>query len=164
MIYREQIGPRGWGSHRLHAPDGPAIRFRDGWSLYFWHGVHVPADLIEEGWDHKRILSEPNAEIRRCAIERVGWDRFAEDAQLTTVDVQDDPANPGQRLRLCDVPEQIYGTRVRVLLCTNASPERDGNVRRFGLTVPADMPDAVTAAAWTFDCDTNIYRQLQRAT
>jgi hypothetical protein len=164
-IHREQVGERGRGSHRLHREDGPAVAFRDGWGVYSWHGTQVPADLVEgDGWSIERILREPNAEIRRCAIEKIGWEKFAEHAGLTVVDEQPDPGNPGNVLRLCDVPSQIYGVPVRVLLCTNATPERDGTIRKFGLTVPADITDAVAAAAWTFSLSSEQYRQLERAT
>jgi hypothetical protein len=166
-IHRELTTPgveRGWGSHRLHCDDGPAVAFRDGWGVYALHGVRVPADLIERGWDTKRILQEPNAEVRRVAIERMGWDRFIDDARLKQVGLTvDDPGNPGQTLALYDVPERIYNAPVRVLLCTNATVERDGTRRRFGLTVPASFRDPISAAAWTFDMTAEQYRQLTRA-
>ena len=31
------------GQGRLHCGDGPALVFRDGWSLFFWHGARVPS-------------------------------------------------------------------------------------------------------------------------
>jgi hypothetical protein len=52
------------------------------------------------------------------------------------------PRQPGQHpdpLR----PAPAYGRGERLLLCTNASPDRDGTVRRFGLHVPAAYDDAV---------------------
>jgi hypothetical protein len=156
-----------WGEHgrRLHCADGPAVRYRDGWELHFWHGTRVPADLVEgDGWSTEQILRERNAEVRRCAIERIGWDRFAERAALTVVHEADDPGNPGQRLRLCDVPAQIFGTPARVLVCTNGSPERDGVRRRFGRTVPASFDDAIAAAAWTYDLDRDTYAGAVRRT
>ena len=61
---------------RLHSETGPALRYRDGWAIHAIHGVRVPADLIETGWDVKRTLEEDNAEVRRAAIELTGWDRF----------------------------------------------------------------------------------------
>lgn len=163
-IHREQVRPTGWGSHRLHREDGPAVRFNDGWGVYAWHGVRVPADLIEQGWDTARILREPNAEIRRCAIERLGWDQFVIDAELALIDESDDPGNPGQRLGLYVVPEQIYDEPVHVLLCTNGTHERDGTRRRFGLTVPATVRTAIGAAAWTYALDEADYAQLARRT
>ena len=53
---------------RPHRADGPAIRYPDGWCVYAWHGVLVPADLIEgEGWSTDRIRAESNSVLRRCA-------------------------------------------------------------------------------------------------
>ena len=163
-IHREQVGPRGWGSHRLHRDDGPAVVWPDGWGVYALHGVRVPADLIEHGWDATRILQEPNQEVRRVAIEQLGWDHFVDDADLALVHEDIDPANHGRRLGLYDVPSAIYGEPVRVLLCTNGTPERDGTLRRFGLTVPADIGDAVHAAAWTYALSRAEYAQLERRT
>jgi hypothetical protein len=150
---------------RLHCEDGPAIAYPDGWAIWAWHGTRVPAELIEKGWDTARILREPNAEIRRCAIERMGWDQFVLAAGLTRVgEPVPDPGNPGHLLALYDVPRRIYAEHVRVLICDNATPERDGSRRSFGLTVPADTPDPVAAAAWSFDVDPGDYRLLARAT
>jgi len=157
---------------RLHREHGPAVAYRDGWGVYAWHGTRVPADLIEQGWDTTRILREPNAEVRRCAIERMGWDRFVAQAGLKRVgEPVPDPGNPGQELALYDVPGDIYGEPVRVLLCVNGTVERDGTRRRFGLTVPADMPDPLTAAAWGYSDDDHpaavtpeLYAQIGRRT
>jgi len=149
---------------RLHHETGPALQYPDGWGIWAWHGVRVPQALIEGAWSTQDILREPNAEVRRCAIEKFGWDRFVVDAGLGQVgDTVFDPGNPGHTLQLFDVPEQIYDEPVRVLLCDNATPERDGTRRRFGLTVPADMADPIAAAAWTFNLPADAYRQLIHA-
>jgi hypothetical protein len=159
FIHREQVDTT-W---RLHHPTGPAIAWA-GYELHFWHGVRVPASLIEDaGWTTEQIIAEPNAEIRRCAIERIGWDSFVARARLRQVgDTVPDPGNPGHDLTLYDVPEQVYGEDIRVLLCTNGTVERDGTRRRFGLTVPADMPDPLTAAAWTYGLTHSQYATAQR--
>lgn len=73
-------------------------------------------------------------------------------------------SNPGQRLRLFDLPEAVFDTPVRVLLCVNGSPERDGTRRRFGLTVPADCTRAMGAAAWTYGLDAAVYAETERRT
>ena len=171
-IHLEQVGPTGWGSHRLHNETGPSIAW-DGYELHHWHGTQVPAGLIRGEWDTTRILQERNTEVRRAAIERLGWDRFIVDAGLKQVGGSvPDPGNPGHELSLWDVPERIYGDAdVRVLLCTNGSVERDGTRRRFGLTVPAEVADPVAAAAWGYDdpgspvrMTPELYRQLARRT
>jgi hypothetical protein len=101
--------------------------------------------------------------VRRVMCERMGWDAFVARAGLTPVDVQPDPANGPHFLSLYDLPTQIYGEPVRVLLCTNATPERDGTLRRYGLTVPAEINNALSAAAWTFGLSAEEYRVLESA-
>lgn len=150
-------------STRFHNADGPAIRWADGWGIYAWHGVRVPADLIETGWDVKRIMAERNVEVRRCAIERIGWDRFVAAAGFKLLDQAPDPANPGQQLRLYAIPRSVLNRRARVLLCVNATPEPSGTRRKFALTVPTTCRTAL-AAAWTFDIPEQSYRHLARAT
>ena len=152
------------GQARLHCEDGPALAYADGYSMWSWHGTRVSQDLIETGWDTTRILREENTEIRRCAIEHLGWGQFVRDAGLAQVgETVPDPGNPGHLLALYDVPERVYGDMdVRVLLCTNGTVERDGTRRRFGLTVPADIPDPLSAAAWTFGLDATTYATAQR--
>ncbi len=105
----------------------------------------------------KSIMAESNTEVRRVAIERFGWDRFVPEADLSLVNECPDPANAPHTLSLYDVPPDLLGFDARVVLCTNASPERDGTVRRFGLTVPADMPDALTAVSWMFNVSPEQY-------
>ncbi len=137
---------------RLHNPTGPARTWADGWALWYWHGVRVPRSLIEDGWDTARILLEPNAEIRRCAIEKIGWPRFIQDSDFQPVGPEmDDPGNPGQTIALYDVPELIYGEPRRILIVTNGTIEPDGSRRQFGILVPGDIPTPLHAQAWIVD-------------
>ncbi|MCC8949327.1 hypothetical protein H8A97_30550, partial [Bradyrhizobium sp. Arg62] len=34
--------------NRPHCETGPSHRWRDGWSLYHWHGTKIPAEWIED--------------------------------------------------------------------------------------------------------------------
>jgi hypothetical protein len=150
------------GQGRLHHESGPALSYPDGWGIWAWHGTRVPRDLIEGKWSTSAILSERNAEIRRCGIERMGWDQFVVAAGLRQLgDSVPDPGNPGQELRLYEVPEQIYETPVNVLICTNGSVERDGTRRRFGLTTPAQIREPLAAAAWTYGLGADEYSRAE---
>lgn len=157
---------------RLHNPTGPAIEYADGFGVHAWHGTRVPADLITPGWDLPTALRHDNAEVRRCAIERIagqdGWAKIITAAGWEQVgDAHPDPGNPGQTLALYHVPADrdggLYPEPVRLLHCVNATVERDGTRHEFGLTVPAGIGDPVEAAAWTFGLTQNEYAQLQRA-
>ncbi|MEU6782999.1 DUF6745 domain-containing protein [Nonomuraea angiospora] len=162
-LHLEQVGEGAGATHRPHRADGPAAGWSDGFGVYFWHGTQVTRAVIDDTLTTDEILRETNAEIRRCAIERRGWDRFIDEAGLEQIgSAVPDPGNPGQTLTLHDVPEDIYTTHVRVLLCTNGTVERDGTRRRFGLTVPAGCTDPIQAAAWTYGLTPAQYAGAQR--
>ncbi len=149
---------------RLHSTSGPAIVYPDGWAVWAVHGVRVPARVVEqpETISVQDIIAEANTEVRRTMMEMYGWERFTADAGLILLDEQPDPGNPGFTLRLFDVPDRLL--RERLLICHNASPERDGHRRVYGLTVDRQHRDAIAAAASTFGVDPAMYRQLARAT
>ena len=148
---------------RLHCGTGPAVVWRDGWRLYFWHGTRVPAWVIERP-TVEAIHAEPNVEVRRCAIEALGWESYVTNAGLDLVDTVADPGNPGFELRLYNVPLTVLDAPTRVLLATNGSVERDGTRRRYGLAVPGDVNNALHAAAWTYGLTGEQYAQLARRT
>ncbi|MEO3800009.1 DUF6745 domain-containing protein [Nonomuraea sp. B1E8] len=145
------------GEVRPHRADGPAVRYGDGWDLHAWHGMPVPAWVITDP-SVRRIADEPNVEVRRCAIEHMGWAAYVDRAGLRLVATAPDPGNPGCELRLYDMRG---GTRV--LLAVNGSVERDGHRRRYGLTVPA-FDDPIAAAGWTYGLSAEHYSLLQRRT
>jgi hypothetical protein len=151
--------------HRLHCDTGMAIRYPDDWGIWAVHGTRVTEQIVmkPETLTTGEIMQLPNAEQRRVAIDRFGWDRYVEAAELRLVDECPDPCNDPYTLKLYDVPEQVYNTKIRVLLCTNASPERDGTRRRFGLTVPANRKTAISAAAWLGGMTVKDYKLLGSA-
>ncbi|WP_206060705.1 DUF6745 domain-containing protein [Nonomuraea basaltis] len=146
------------GRVRLHHADGPAIGYADGWNLHSWHGTQVPAWVIEDP-DVRRIANEGNVEVRRCAIERIGWASYIEQAELRLVSVAPDPGNPGFELQLYDMRRETG-----VLLAVNGSLERDGHRRRYGLTVPGYFDDPIAAAGWTYGLSGEQYSLLLRRT
>jgi hypothetical protein len=153
----------GCGEVRLHAAEGPAVLFDDGWAVHSWHGTRVPAWVIDDP-TVERIAAERNVEVRRCAIERIGWASFVDGAGLALVARSGDPANPGCELRLYDLPGQHWGPQTRLLLAVNGTVERDGTRRRYGLRVPSVFDDPVDAAGWSYGLTGAQYRQLQRRT
>jgi hypothetical protein len=157
----------------LHNDAGLAVAYPDGWGFCAWHGRRVPGWVIAAP-SIEAITAEENVEVRRCAIESLGWDRFIAEAGLVPVTGGDgtdlaaarvpDPGNPGQHLVLYDVPERLWGGRIRLLMCTNGTTERNGTRRRYGLKVPAHISDPVEAAAWTAGLGKDQYAQMVRRT
>lgn len=144
---------------RLHDEKGPAIAYPDGFGVWCWHGQRVPQWVIESPTPEK-IGNESNIEVRRCAIESYGWDRYV--AGWTPIDTCPDPGNAPHTLSLYDVPRGLWGEDVRVLVCTNGTPEPDGTPRKYGLAVPAHMSRALQAAAASYRVSEAEYATLGR--
>lgn len=146
----------------LHSEEGPAVAWSDHWSLNAWHGTFVPDDF--HAWDWTRVVAEPNAELRRCGIERLGWENLT--AAMQCVDETDDPGNPGESLSLYRVPEELLPENrdARLLVVSNASLDKGGRRRRFGLLVPSRHRSALTAAADLFGLPASEYAAIGRAT
>ncbi len=131
---------------RLHNAIGMAVRFRDGYGFHAWHGMRIPPHLIAER--HKitpeRIEAEPNAELRRVALEIFGFDKYlaAREAKVIAADEVH-----GQPRRLLEVG--VAGTPVRIVEVMNGSLEADGTRRRFHLgAMPGATPHEAIAASY----------------
>ena len=99
-----------------HCETGPSHRWRDGWSLYHWHGVRVPAHWIENkaDLDPTEVLSVANLEQRRAGCEIIGWQRIIEKLGATVIDTDADP-QIGQLVE-CNLPD-AGRTRFVIVQC-----------------------------------------------
>lgn len=131
-------------SGRLHAPDGPALAYADGWEFYAWRGMEVPADLIKnrERLTVGQIEGEYNVELRRAMIDIYGQRRFLLDGRARVVH-QDEFGT----LYVLEVPHDEPLVMVEV---HNSTPEPDGSYKDYFLRVPPQMKTAREAVAWTF--------------
>jgi hypothetical protein len=137
---------------RLHNAAGPAVEYPDGWTIWAWHGVGVARQAIEhpESLRAREILAEPDVEVRRALIERLGTDRFLRDAGAYRV--AEDETGILWRLDLAD-DEPLVCVEVR-----NATPAADATFDRYVLRVPPDVRSPREAVAWTFDVEAADYR------
>jgi hypothetical protein len=150
-------------AYRLHSATGPAVVYPDGWAVHVWHGTRVPSWVIEDP-TADRINQEFNVEVRRCAIEHLGWPAFIDQAGLKLLSRAPDPGNPGCELELYNLPRQKWHAPTRLLLAVNGSVERDGTRRRYGLRVPADFDHPLDAAGWSYGLTGAQYAGLRRRT
>jgi hypothetical protein len=138
--------PRLWAARqRLHRADGPAVVWPDGSGRWYWQNVTVPAKLVERRNDltAELIAEVDNQELRRIALERLGWERFLETAEAE-LRAQDDYG------RLWTTQIRLDGERTHVVEVVNATAEPDGTYRRYFLRVPPGARTAREAVAWTF--------------
>jgi len=138
--------------NRLHCEDGPAVRYRDGYSVYSWHGTRVPAEWIEKKSEltAKTALTWENIEQRRCACEIIGWATILRELDSTVID-SDEDAMVGNLLEV-DIPD-IGREKFLQVLC--------GTGRTFAIPVPPECKTALEANAWTFGIEPEMLRDLE---
>jgi hypothetical protein len=152
------------GVQLLHNATGPALE-SDIADLYFWHGVLVPAHVILNPIriSVAAIKGTTNAEVRRVLIERYGYERYLRDAKLTLVDTcADDHPLPGLRTARLFRDNQ---SQVILLDMRNSTPEADGSVKRYVLSVDGNAYNgragkeclAAMASTWRRQSDYSLY-------
>lgn len=73
----------------LHCETGPAIRFSDGYELYYLNGVNVKKEYVMTPWnkiDCKSLLKETNAEVRRELVRKIGIERICSELNCKIAD------------------------------------------------------------------------------
>jgi hypothetical protein len=145
---------RGDAQDQLHNPSGPALRFRDGWSLWAWKGVEVPRWIIErpERITLAAIDIESNVQVRRCMIEIMTPDCFVKLGGATPI-AQDETGILWRKIWL----SYDVWAAVEVI---NATPEPDGTHKHFFLQVPPNFRTAREAVAWTYGLSAKAYSNL----
>lgn len=130
--------------NRLHCENGPAIRYRDGYSVYAWHGTRIPGEWIEKkgALTPKIALTWSNIEQRRCACEILGWAKILEQLDAKVINEDKDP-EIGVLLEV-ELPELGKEKFLKV---------QCGTGRTFCLPVPPTMKTAIEANAWTYNLD-----------
>ena len=119
--------------NRPHCETGPYSRWRDGWSLYYVHGVSVPEWIIEEKdkITVESIDKETNAEIRRVMIDLFGKDRFIREGN-SEIGHSDEWGKLWRREFKDDDPMMM----VEVL---NSTMEPDGTFKTYFLRVHPEL-------------------------
>ncbi len=139
---------------RLHSDSGPALQYRDGWSVYGWKGVEVPARIIERPWEITQadIDRASDIHVRRCMIERLTPERFI--ASGAAFRISEDETGVLWERRW---PDGDAWAAVEVI---NGTPEPDGIKKHYFLQVPPNMLTARSAVAWTYGMTARQYRGL----
>lgn len=147
MISLDEMG-------RLHAADGPAMRFADGCEVHAWHGVAVEKRIIEnpETITPKEIQETENIEVRRVLIDRYGLPRYLEESGAEAV--SEDEAGVLYRIPIANDEPLVM---VKVI---NSTAEPDGTFKEYFLRVPPFVRTAKEAVAWTFGFDEGEYAPM----
>jgi hypothetical protein len=143
---------------RLHSASGPALQYRDGWGVYAWKGVEVPARVIErpEQITVADIDRTVDIHVRRSMIERMTPERFI--ASGAAYQISEDETGILWEKRWAD------GDAWAAIEVVNGTPEPDGTHKRYFLQVPPNMLTARSAVAWTYGLTARQYRGLLQRT
>lgn len=147
VINRDAVG-------RLHAANGPALQFADGWSGYFWKGIRVRQEYIEDpdAISLQTIEGQRDIFVRRCMIEILTPRRFI--ALGGARKVHQDQTGILWRRRWFD------GDNWAAVEVVNATAEADGSFQRYFLQVPPESQTAREAVAWTYGMAEHQYARL----
>jgi hypothetical protein len=119
-----------------------------------WRGVAIDERIAfrPEEITAQEVLEEANAELRRVKLERIGFERFLEDANPKILDTDTDPGGERKLFRVeLDDDEP--------LVCVSVNCPSTG--RRYLLRVPPDTTTCRQAVAWTAGFDNpDDYRPL----
>ncbi len=143
--------------NRLYSEEGEAIRWRDGFKLWFWHGVAIPGELIlyPDKITREDIVKESNAEVRRCYQEILGSERYAEVLGIKEIDSDIDLR--GNKMRLMETRDidKLAGEKIRFadVMCPSTG-------RKYFLCVPLEINNVWDAVGWTFGRDKKTYRPV----
>ncbi|MCX4679989.1 hypothetical protein OG413_32750 [Streptomyces sp. NBC_01433] len=149
VLHRDEAG-------RLDHGEGPALAYADGFALYAWRGMPVPAAFLAElaTLTPERIRAEENAELRRVMLEYYGYDRYLTESRAEPV--HRDETGILWRISL-DGDEDVVMVEV-----VNSTPEPDGTHRTYWLRVPPTTSTAKDGVAWTFGLDGSAYAPVRQ--
>ena len=149
-------------ARRLHADDGAALAWSDGYGVYAWHGYRIPDThhwiIADKGrLTVQAAMAERNAELRRIMLEIVGFERVAAELGAAVVD-QD--VNCGQPRRL--LRAEVGGETLAILHVVNGSLEPDGTRREFHLGALSEARTCHEAVAMSYGRAPHSYREAGR--
>ncbi|NYV78140.1 DUF6745 domain-containing protein, partial [Streptomyces sp. UH6] len=141
---------------RLDRGDGPALAYPDGFALYAWRGMPVPAEFLNglASLTPERIRGEENAELRRVMLEHYGYDRYLADSGARPLHRDES----GVLWRI-DLPDDEPVVMVEVV---NSTAEPDGTFRTYWLRVPPRTRTAREGVAWTFGLAEDAYTPVRQ--
>ena len=131
--------------NRAHCETGPSHRWRDGWSLYHWHGVAVPGHWIDnpDSVSPSEVLGTTDADVRAAGLQILGWPRIISDLSAEIIDRHPEGMAGGELLA---VQKSLIDSEANgVMKLLRAECPRNGIIC---FRVPDDIDTAHAAQAW----------------
>ena len=144
-------------NNRLHCETGPAIAYRDGWSLYYWHGVSVPPEWIENraNLDPAVVLKSENVEQRAAGAAIIGWPKMV--SKLNRKIIDGDPESDMGALIELTMPGLHEPGRFLQAICVRNGTIVEG-IPRVSDIDGKPIETALAAQAWRVGLTQTEYR------
>jgi hypothetical protein len=139
---------------RLHSTDGPALTYRDGWSIWAYHGIELWEDAVmrPETIVFDTILQCRNVERRRALIELFGLERFVREMETRGYRCHKDRNGTLWKL----------DRDIALVEVVNGTPEPDGSYKHYFLPCDPRAKTATEAVAGTYGLRPEQYRVAKR--
>jgi len=123
----------------LHCDTGPALAYRDGWTLWYINGVAVDEQIVlrPEMQSISEIDGEKNAEVRRIRLERYGWPRYLRETNAKVLDYRRNDVDATDE----SLMQSADGSRILVCACPSTA-------KVFTMRVPREIEKCEQAQAW----------------
>ena len=147
--------------NRPHCENGPSHRWRDGWSIYHWHGQAVPAKWIEDksSLTPKIAMSQENGNLRAAAIQIIGWPKMIDMLDAKVINQHPEGMAGGELLSV--KKSKIADGATGVMKFLRAECPRNGIIC---FRVPDEITTAHEAQAWSAGFPANIYKLPSKRT
>lgn len=113
----------------------------------YWHGVRINEVIAwkPEKLTIKDVWDQQNLEVRRVMIDRMGYNRFFEEAGAEQLDIDED-AGGVRRLMRVKMPRLNRWERDEPVVCLAVTCPSTG--RKYALRVPPNITSCHAGAAW----------------
>lgn len=129
---------------RIHSDIGPAIRYRDGFSVYGLNGVRVQEWIVEtpaDAMDPARVLALTNVEERLQAIKKMGAHKIIKELNGRSI------SRKGDEYELFEIT--LEGSKEKLLRMKNPSEDK----MHYEFVAP-EIKTVDQALAWRIGWDT----------
>ena len=131
---------------KLHSENTSAIKFNDGYEIYYWNGVEIPSEWIldKKSITKNTIINEKNIEKKRCLQEILG-NKFIELLDVKEIDCDIDLQKNKMLLYKSKEKDELIDEYIYYLsvICPSTN-------RKYNICVP-ECKNVWEAKAWTFN-------------
>ncbi len=153
----------------LHSEAGPALRWSDDVSEYWWHGTEIQSEWIEnkESVDPMLALNWENIEQRRALCEILGWETVISKLKPRVIDSDTNP-QIGTLLEV-DLPDSGVERFIKVECGTGRSfclpvprfVNKEGMPVEANARGKSELNTALKANAWTYNLPPEVLLKLK---